>query len=271
MKNCFIASEKRDVVSQLNWSKFPGLQPPRIMDKHYFIYMLEGGWSIGRGSTEYKLLPDDVIVIPAGGDQYAVSASVLPIKYIWILASASDEDCCSDEITDDPKYISIDTKMSCCGYEEPKRLFQKIAYESSIKNQHSDVKLISLFNVLLCELSEIKKNNVNDKSNSLFNSITAHINSNLDYFYTLNDFANMYSISEKTIRNIFLKNTKKSFNEYQKILKIELIKTRLQIEPGIKMRIVAKEYGFCDEFNMSKIFKKYTGVSPTEYKLSIQS
>jgi len=37
-------------------------------------------------------------------------------------------------------------------------------------------------------------------------------------------------------------------------------------EYQLKMKIIAKEYGFCDEFHMSKTFKKYTGVSPTEYK-----
>ena len=35
-----------------------------------------------------------------------------------------------------------------------------------------------------------------------------------------------------------------------------------------KLKEIAEEYGFYDEFHLSKVFKKYTGISPKDYRLN---
>jgi len=266
MKHNFHVQEKRNILSLLRQHIVPQPHPNRVLDEHYFLYMLEGGWSMGHNGADYEFLPDDVLVLSGREYHYAVHDCLPMTKYIWVLADAAPGDCCSDNPVIGPRYISLDTKISCRGYEAPKRLFYEIALEYLAKNKHSDIKLSSLFNVLLCELLEINTNNATVPSSKLFNNILFSINMNPDKFYSIKEFANAFAVSESTIKNTFIRNTGESVREYQLKRKIEIIKKRLQIEPNVKIKTIAKEFGFCDEFHMSKIFKKYTGISPTEYK-----
>jgi len=265
-KNHFHIHEQRNIMSLLKQHITPELHPNRILPNHYFLYVLEGGWSIGHNGVDYEILPDDTFILSAGEYHYAVSDCLPMTKYIWILVDIEPGDNCSDDIFDSSKYISLNTKVSCRGYEAPKRLFYEIALEYLAKNKHTYIKLSSLFNLLLCELSEISSNDATAPSSKLFNNILFNINFFPDKFYSINELANTFAVSENTIKNTFLRNTGESVREYQLKRKIEIIKKRLQLESNVKIKVIAKEYGFCDEFHMSKIFKKYTGVSPTEYK-----
>ncbi|MCL2774559.1 MAG: AraC family transcriptional regulator [Oscillospiraceae bacterium] len=275
MKNYFNIQEKRSVISHLTHHINPSRHPDRILTEHYFLYMLEGGWGIGQNGINHEVLPDDVLIMPAGGHHYAVSDTLPMTKYIWILASVADGDCYSDipDISDNisysRKYVSLDTKISCRGYEEPKELFHKIALESLAKSKYFDIKLSSLFNVLLCELSAINNNTATAGSDNLFNRALCIMSEHPEKFYKIKELAAFFSVAEKTIRNTFLRHTGESVHEYQLKKKIDIIKTRIKLEPNLKMKTICKEYGFCDEFHLSRIFKKYAGVSPTDYKFTL--
>ena len=41
-------------------------------------------------------------------------------------------------------------------------------------------------------------------------------------------------------------------------------------EPAVKLRTIASELGFCDEFHFSKAFKRAYGISPSEYRRSLK-
>ncbi|MCL2775618.1 MAG: AraC family transcriptional regulator, partial [Oscillospiraceae bacterium] len=172
-------------------------------------------------------------------------------------------------ILDSRKYVPLDTKISCREYEEPKELFHKIALEYLAKNKYFDIKLSSLFNILLCELSAINNNTATASSDNLFNHALCIMSEHPENFYKIKDLAAIFSVAEKTIRNTFLRHTGESVHEYQLKKKIDIIKTRIQLEPNLKMKTISKEYGFCDEFHLSRIFKKYVGVPPTDYKFTL--
>jgi len=271
MKNHFNIKEERAILGTgLGRQVEPVPHPNRVMTRHYFLYLLEGSWGIGQNGVNYEMVPDDVLIMPAGEYQHAVSDTLPITKYVHILTSVMDGDCYSNDTFDDSEYISLDTKISCRGYDAPKKLFQEIAVESFAKNKYYNIKLSSLFKVLLCELSRINTNDATIRSTNFFNNAIRMMSQNPDKFYKIKELAEIFSVAEPTVKNMFFKHTGEPVHAYQIKKKIELIKMRMRTEPNLTMKMLSREYGFCDEFHFSKIFKKYVGLSPTEYISVIQ-
>ena len=47
---------------------------------------------------------------------------------------------------------------------------------------------------------------------------------------------------------------------------LEMVRQFLLTQPDTKLREAAINYGFCDEFHLSKAFKKHFGLSPSQYR-----
>ena len=267
MKNCFNVQKKRRITeSNINLYINPYPHPDRIMQEHDFFYLWEGGWVIGQNGRHYKLSPDDVLILPAGEHHYGVSDTLPQTRTIYIHTEVMEGDFFSDTGCELPGYICLDTQISCRGYDTPKKLFNEISFEFWAEKKHNDIKISALFDVLLYELSLINNNRTNYSSNNLMNELLYIIHSNPQKFYKISELAAIFFVSEKTIVNMFIRHTGISAHEYQLKKKIEIIKTRMKSEPNIKIKDFSKEYGFYDEFHLSRVFKKYAGVSPKDYK-----
>lgn len=59
----------------------------------------------------------------------------------------------------------------------------------------------------------------------------------------------------------------KSIYTYQLDMKMEAVRLFILNHPNIKLHEVALNFGFYDEFHLSKIFKKKFNVSPNQYRL----
>ena len=73
-------------------------------------------------------------------------------------------------------------------------------------------------------------------------------------------------ISGKTLRSSFFSRFGKTFYQYQLDSKLSQVCIYLQDYPNMRLNEIAYILGFCDEFHMSKVFKKKYGVSPNQYK-----
>ena len=45
-----------------------------------------------------------------------------------------------------------------------------------------------------------------------------------------------------------------------------MIALQLEVEPELRLAEIAAEFGFCDEFHMSRAFKQQFGLSPLQYR-----
>jgi len=271
MKNCFNTQKRRKIVeSGIHF--FPGraVHPDRILMEHDFIYMLEGGWILGQNGDEYKLSPDDVLILHAGEYHYNVENTLPNSKTVYMHVTTVEGDCfLTDDAEEDlDSNIYLDTKLSCGGYNRPKNLFFEIVSEFWSDNSQKDVKLSALFDILLFELTKIKSNRKENIGNELMDQVLCVIYTNPQRFYKLNELSDMLHISKKTLTDMFKKYTNVSIHEYQIKKKVDMIKTKIKLQPNVKLKEIAEEYGFYDEFHLSKVFKKYIGMSPTDYKMN---
>ncbi|WP_256006764.1 helix-turn-helix domain-containing protein [Pedobacter deserti] len=82
---------------------------------------------------------------------------------------------------------------------------------------------------------------------------------------TIKAVAAHFHISVKYFSNYFKRNFDTAYQEYLDNYRIKLIEKRMAIG-GIKLKQIAQEFGFTDVSHLSKVFKKLTGLTPTDYK-----
>ncbi|MFM9403331.1 helix-turn-helix domain-containing protein [Myroides odoratimimus] len=82
---------------------------------------------------------------------------------------------------------------------------------------------------------------------------------------TLESLANEFSISKNYLGEYFKKQTGISLQDYILDYKLKLVETRLKYS-NTRLKEIAFELGFNDESHLSKLFKKYKQMTPSQYK-----
>ncbi|MEJ2902596.1 AraC family transcriptional regulator [Pedobacter panaciterrae] len=84
---------------------------------------------------------------------------------------------------------------------------------------------------------------------------------------TVKAVASHFNISIRYFSNYFKRNFGIAYQEYLDNYRIKLIEKRIAIG-GLKLKQIADEFGFTDVSHLSKVFKKLTGVNPTDYRIA---
>lgn len=74
-----------------------------------------------------------------------------------------------------------------------------------------------------------------------------------------------FNISTNYLGRYFKTQTGETLQRYITHYKVRLVQTRL-LHSDMRMSEIAYELGFTDESHLNRIFKKYNGISPTEFK-----
>ena len=77
--------------------------------------------------------------------------------------------------------------------------------------------------------------------------------------------ASHFNISLNYISEYFKKQTGENLQQYITNYKLRLVETRLQYS-DMRMNEIVSELGFTDESHLHRTFKKYKGLSPSEFR-----
>jgi YesN/AraC family two-component response regulator len=104
-------------------------------------------------------------------------------------------------------------------------------------------------------------------SGALFNKMVNYIHANIHSSEKLKreHLADQFNISGAYIGEYFKKHTGESIHQHIIHYKLKLVQTRLEFS-DLTVSEIAYELGFTDESHLSKLFKKYIGVGPREYR-----
>ena len=80
--------------------------------------------------------------------------------------------------------------------------------------------------------------------------------------------SNIFSISEKYVGRYFKKHAGETLQHYILNYKMKLVENRL-LYSNSRVTEIAYEFGFTDKSHLNRTFKKYKGMSPSEYKKGI--
>lgn len=156
-------------------------------------------------------------------------------------------------------------------------------YKSLKKMKYSELKSIANIlyytSVYIADCIKNKKwspciidSNISDDriyfSNSQIGSAIRYINENINSNLSLTDTAKFCNISVSQFTRIFKKETGKTFKEFVYMKKIERAKYLLE-NTNKTIAEISEDLGMQDSSYFTKVFKKYTGVRPKEYKEKI--
>ena len=104
---------------------------------------------------------------------------------------------------------------------------------------------------------------------SFFNQALHYINQNISKNIKINEIASHLGISEIYLYKIFIKYTSKSPQQLLLHYRIQLSKNYLK-NPALSIKTISSELGFSNPNHFSTLFKKTTGLSPKQYRQSIE-
>ncbi|MBQ7839333.1 MAG: helix-turn-helix transcriptional regulator [Lachnospiraceae bacterium] len=267
MTTQYYAMNAKRVFSDANYNTYihGALHPDRIMQEHDFVYILSGSWDIYQEDTLYSLTAGDVLLLHAGKHHYGLTPCAPGTRTMYIhIGTAADDRTGEAQLSSKPEnsdIVSLPTLINCRGNSIVQSLFADIIYALNTKSYGYEVRLNALFSLLLLEMHS-SLSVVASEQDEAVEKIIRLFQRNPEKHYTVKQLADYLSISEKTLSRRFLKYCGKTVYAYQYDLKLEAVRQFLTVNPAATLREAALNYGFCDEFHLSKTFKKKFGVSP---------
>ncbi len=144
-------------------------------------------------------------------------------------------------------------KFGIIGYDEKLAEISILDYYNNFTEMIND--LLSNFE----EKSEV------DETGTIIGDVIRELEQNVDKRLTLSYFANKYNYNSSYFSQLFKKICGCSFAEYFINLKMNKAK-HLITTTDMSLTHIALEVGYDDYYHFSKMFKKYTGHSPTDYR-----
>lgn len=267
----FELSSQRKVV-EANYNTFvnPLLHPNRVMQQHDFLYILEGDWEIAleeEGQCEiFSLQKGDLIVLPASLHHYGTQLSSPNARNMYIHVEAVSGDHLEDQngMNDtDMDFVVLPTVMHCGSHIEISKYFSEIIAVYWGDAVYKSKRLSSLFELLLCEMGELGASTpASSQCLKFVSGIAQFLRSSPEIFFSVSEIARKFYVSEKTLNKRFKTVYNKTFYAWQMDQKLDMVYQSLHNNADITLKEIAVNYGFYDEFHLSRAFKKKFGVAP---------
>lgn len=232
----------------------------RTMAEHDFLYLLAGEWEIAFDDRTYRLRPDDILLLRAGHHHYGVTPCTPGTKAMFLHFTPAR----SGETVSLPPLIHCEYNL------EVKRLFGSlISLVHARPETTRDYQLAATLNLLLCQLQQTASNQSGfNKNYHLVSKAVEMMESRPEHFYSVRELTEALDTTAKTLNKYFHEIFDMSAYQYQMDLKLEAVYNFLGAHPDEKLKNVALNFGFYDEFYLSKMFKKKYGAAPSVVKSS---
>lgn len=262
-----LSSGRRVLEANYNTFVNPFVHPDRVMQQHDFLYIVDGEWEIAlesEGQYEiFRIQKGDLIILPARLHHYGTRPCSPNSRNMYIHVEALVEDHLEHTKQAEAAgqdFVVLPTVMHCGGYIEISRYFSEIIASCWGDAVHRTQKLSCLFELLLCELSELEP--AVSQCAAFVNEIACFLRSNPELFFSVPEISQKFNVSEKTLNKRFKIMYNKTFYAWQMEQKLGMVYQSLHNSADITLKEIAVNYGFYDEFHLSRAFKKKFGVAP---------
>lgn len=258
-----------------NYSEDGVLHPDRIMQEYDMLFMQKGEWDIIEDGRCYHIGPGNLLILEPGRHHFSTTKCTPKMRNVYIhfkreagdiLSGEEEKENASENSDEIGGYIEIKKLTDCSKNPEILHMYERIIESYfTLSGQMRELRCSILLEELLLKLSEI-----NDSSASgtdiLVQEMIHRIHSTPDRFISPKELADLYHVSIRTVSGRFKKVTGESIHQYQLKLKLNMAYDELPFNPDRPLRDFAISYGFYDEFQFSKLFKRQFGISPSERK-----
>jgi AraC-like DNA-binding protein len=239
----------------------------RILEHHELIFITGGSGSITIGDKRYQAEEGMIFYICSDIFQSIESDINNPLYFISVHFSYANV-MLSDKrwnIKNGNNILPLNPMETVKDYYNTSYIFRKLISSWNEKLPGYELITTALLQQLIFELYSHKKKESRNYSVSLkIENIIKYMHENINNKLTLNELAERVQLSPTYLSKVFKDNTGYSLIGFFNRIKIDKAK-ELIIEGNKKIKEVAHEVGFTDEFYFSRIFKKIEGISPAEF------
>lgn len=270
-------------IEEANYNTFvnPLLHPDRVMQQHDLLYILDGKWEVALENDKeteiFQLQEGDLLILPAGLHHYGTGLCSPNARNMYIHAETvqgdGPESRPKDRLESGTKeqeekdtadeFVLLPSLIHCGNSFEIGRYFSEIIAGYWGDAQYKEKRLSCLFDLLLCEIAEQElKTPVASKCAAFVCQVARFLQSDPARFFSVSEMVQRFGVSEKTLNKRFKTIYNKSFYAWQMDQKLDMVYQYLHSTPDITLRETAVNFGFYDEFHLSRAFKKKFGVAP---------
>ncbi|RZM23027.1 MAG: AraC family transcriptional regulator [Pedobacter sp.] len=261
--------------------QFEGMLPnhgdlllPHRKDHFLFVFMRVGGtrqWIDMvpyelKDNTAYLLSPGQVIV-KEGADQLWSTGIAFTREFLSLQENSSISQLPLIQHTQHPHELLL-TQVDVLFIED---LLLKITHEYQVQTEWQQRMLTAYLTLLLTYLSRIYQSQLKDNAPSsekqLIKTYQSRINAHFREFHEVSDYAQLLNISSghlsETVKSQSGKPAIKHIHE-----RLVLEARRLLFHTESSLKEIAYELGFSDASYFNRFFKRETGKTPLEYRIS---
>lgn len=167
--------------------------------------------------------------------------------------------------SDRPIILTLDEKQLSLLTES----MHKSAAHLNARNIRSTAEFFSMLEILESVINSARMNISNhtvsiSKSQKTVNNIIAFINDHLEENLSLADISSHFFLNRDYLSRLFMRHTHISIGRYILIQKIS--KAQQYLSMGMTVSQVSEKMGFSSYAYFFKVFKKMTGISPSQYR-----
>ena len=261
---CYRSIDEAKDVTYNNGIVHPSRECPAF---HDLIYMAKGQWEIFCCGEAYTVCEGDVIILPAGYPHTGKKACANGTRtlYIHIFPVSGDSNGEEEQPDDKTSRLQISNVVHCQNNAVVRSLFEEvILLEESDLPEKKDMQSV-LVQSLFCMLNKSWKQS-SLRNHDIVQICIDILNSTPEVIFKEKEMAQRLYISTKTLRAGFRRMYGKTFYQYQLDYKLSKVCSYLTNDADATLSEIAGNLGFCDEFHLSKLFKKKYGISPNQYR-----
>lgn len=232
------------------------------------FYILEGSYVFSYGDRSEEYIKDDILLLNMN-TKYQVRTiktgllCKLSLSYNWI---------CSQMKTDFIAFKCSSRLESGEKYKKLRKLLNDFLISYLYSNKEQNVFQIrgnvdAIMNLLVTEFGvrrSLTDAGIMEKDRRL-SVILNYIHANYDKAVTLNDISEKIFLSPSAASRFFRKETGEAFVQYVRNYRLKMVERELRESEKAITRI-AVESGFSNPSAMNKDFKRFYGITPSEYR-----
>jgi AraC-like DNA-binding protein len=235
-------------------------------EDNILIYCLQGRGYFMIGQKKYELFPNQFIHVPATDESLRYWADRQdPWSIYWIHYRG-------DKIAQFNHSMGISLNSGVCqipfnekGLDIWEEIYQSLELGYSMDNLCNASLCLYHLIATFCFPNRHTQRDTDDKGDMVSQTI-AYMKANLSNRLAVQDMSEKVGLSTSHFTRLFRKNTGISPIDYFIHLKMQRA-CQLLYSKGMKIKAVADDLGYIDQFYFSRVFKKNMGMSPEQYRM----
>lgn len=244
------------------------LHPDRTMKVHDFIYLMQGAWEIYENNTRYLMTPGSVLMLSSHQHHFGKLPCQKNTRTMYFHIYEEKEDVfLDDRYSHKPTegLVTIPTFSKVGRNPIIRRLFEEIVHLSWSSKPTNRMLARIKVSELITKLHGYNENGLPSIVDPV-NYVIDLIEQNPSNEVAIDKLAEKLNISRRALTLKFKEKTGTSIKQFQIHLRLTLAAELLKNHSLVPIKQIAEQYSFYDEFHFSKLFKKQTGLTPSEYR-----